>query len=91
MTTPHPQAIGMSLRDYFAAKAMHALVVEPPWNDGGIATVHSWSKDFHGGDPIARFAYAAYKMADAMLAMRESNADPSERAPGYAWWQMPRA
>lgn len=23
---------GMSLRDYFAAKAMHALVVEPPWN-----------------------------------------------------------
>lgn len=28
---------GMSLRDYFAAKAMHALVVEPPWSDGGIA------------------------------------------------------
>lgn len=65
---------GMSLRDYFAAKAMHALVVEPPWSDGGIATVHSWSKDFQGGDPIARFAYAAYKMADAMLKAREGGA-----------------
>lgn len=63
---------GMSLRDYFAAKAMHALVTEPPWGDGGVATVHSWSKDFHGGDPIARFAYAAYKMADAMLKAREA-------------------
>ena len=61
---------GMSLRDYFAAKAMHALVTEPPWGDGGSATVHSWSKDFHGGDSIARFAYAAYKMADAMLEAR---------------------
>ena len=63
---------GMSPRDYFAAKAMHALVTEPPWGDGGVATVHSWSKDFHGGDPIARFAYAAYKMADAMLKAREA-------------------
>lgn len=63
---------GMTLRDYFAAKAMHALVVEPPWHDGGIASVHSWSKDFHGGDPIARFAYAAYKMADAMLEARRT-------------------
>ena len=43
---------GMSLRDYFAAKAMHALVVEPPWSDGGIATVHSWSKDFQGDNPL---------------------------------------
>lgn len=62
---------GMTLRDYFAAKAMHALVTEPPWGDGGIATVHSWSKDFHGGDAIARFAHASYKMADAMLAARK--------------------
>ena len=75
------QFVGASLREYFAAKAMHALVTEPPWGDGGNATIHTWSAGFHGKDPLARFAYASYKMADAMLAMRESNADPSEREP----------
>lgn len=65
---------GMSLRDYFAAKAMHALVVEPPWSDGGIATVHSWSKDFQGDNALDRFAHAAYKMADAMIKAREGGA-----------------
>ena len=64
----------ISLRDYFAAKAMHALVTEPPWGDGGDATIHTWSAGFRGKDQLARFAYASYKMADAMLAMRESNA-----------------
>ncbi len=61
---------GMTLRDYFAAKAMHALVVEPPWGDGGIASVHSWSKGFKGSDSCDRFAFAAYAMADAMLKAR---------------------
>ncbi len=64
----------ISLRDYFAAKAMHALITEPPWGDGGNASIHTWSAGFLGKDPLARFAYASYKMADAMLAMRESNA-----------------
>jgi len=65
-------ANGMHLRDYFAAKAMHALIVEPPWSDGGIATVHSWSKGFKGSEPCDRFAFVAYAMADAMLKARET-------------------
>lgn len=65
-----PDSTGMNLRDYFAAKAMHALVVEPPWGDGGMASVHSWSKGFKGSDSCDRFAFAAYAMADAMLKAR---------------------
>ena len=61
---------GMTLRDYFAAKAMHALIVEPPWGEGSSATVHAWSKGFHGEDPCERFALVAYRIADAMLAER---------------------
>ena len=44
--------------------------VEPPWGEGSSATVHAWSKGFHGDDPCERFALAAYRMADAMLAER---------------------
>lgn len=50
---------GMSLRDYFAAKAMQALI--PPYDERG--------------DDIAWDAYGtaieAYKYADAMLTQRE--------------------
>lgn len=69
-----PSAEKIDMRDYFAAKAMHALIVEPPWSDGGIATVHSWSKGFKGSEPCDRFAFAAYEMADAMLKAREGGA-----------------
>lgn len=62
---------GMSLRDYFAAKAMHALVVEPPWEHGSTASVHKWSEGFTGNNPLDRFAFASYAMADAMLAARQ--------------------
>ena len=47
-----------------------STVVEPPWGDGGTATVHSWSKGFKGSDSCDRFAFAAYAMADAMLEAR---------------------
>lgn len=50
------QHAGMSLRDYFAAKAMQSLVVNSIWTD-------LVSKDAVAG--------AAYEMADAMLAERE--------------------
>ena len=66
-----PLLAAIDLRDYFAAKAMHALMVEPPWGDGGTAMVHSWSKGFKGSDSCDRFAFAAYAMADAMLAARQ--------------------
>jgi hypothetical protein len=62
---------GMSLRDYFAAKAMHALVTEPKWSDYASACVQSWSEDFIAtNNPCDRFAFAAYQMADAMLKAR---------------------
>lgn len=67
----HIEALGgMTLRDYFAAKAMAALVMEPPWSEGGTASVHVWSEGFHGTDHLDRFAFAAYKMADSMLKER---------------------
>lgn len=54
---------GMSLRDYFAAKAMHA-VIESQLHDGGDVPEEN----------IPRFleitAGYAYQMADAMLAER---------------------
>ena len=60
---------GMSLRDYFAAKALQAIVestgqtpvgTKVPWSDGN--TNHAqWS------------ASAAYAYADAMLAAREQS------------------
>ena len=47
---------GMTLRDYFAAKAMNALILE----------VADWK---YMPDDIAKFAY---KQADAMLKAREA-------------------
>ena len=54
---PHP---GMSLRDYFAAKAMPGLMQR------------NWS-EFKGTDNelIATWAKSSYAIADAMLAERE--------------------
>ena len=51
--------IGMSLRDYFAAKAMQGLLAQ----SCGTAL---------GSDPIHGAQYA-YQMADAMLAARKPN------------------
>lgn len=47
---------GMTLRDYFAAKAMQAY-----------SSDHDWRNDMNVRDT----AYAAYKMADAMLEARK--------------------
>jgi hypothetical protein len=47
---------GMHLRDYFAAKAMHALVIEGASRESGIGTV----------------ALLAYQMADFMLEQRNN-------------------
>lgn len=48
---------GMSLRDYFAAKAMAAMVASPDYVEG------SWFQE--------DIAIQAYTMADAMLKARE--------------------
>lgn len=47
-------AFGMTLRDYFAAKAMQAFVANACWSDKGFS-----------GE-----AEGAYRVADAMLAER---------------------
>jgi hypothetical protein len=67
---------GMPLRDYFAAKAMAALIAEPV-NEGRSSTAWHWTDQLRmhtqmsGPDIIA---HAAYMMADAMLkARREVN------------------
>jgi hypothetical protein len=56
-TAGYSIAKGMTLRDYFAAKAMQGLYSDADWR-----------KDMHFLDT----AYAAYKMADAMLKAREA-------------------
>jgi hypothetical protein len=48
--------VGMTLRDYFAAKAMQGLVENANWR----------------GMPEDALAKAAYNMADAMLEVRKS-------------------
>jgi hypothetical protein len=49
--------VGMTLRDYMAAKAMQALLSDPDWR-----------QDMD----IKDTAFAAYKTADAMLKAREA-------------------
>lgn len=48
---------GMTLRDYFAAKALQAILAHP---------------DSDADKPTMVFADAAYEMADAMLKAREA-------------------
>jgi hypothetical protein len=53
-----PDTFGMTLRDYFAAKAMQPLMA----NSGGY-----WHED-----NLEQYALIAYKQADAMLKAREA-------------------
>lgn len=53
--------IGMSLRDYFAAKAMPALLA-----------VAITARSFEQEDSVDVLAAGAYAIADAMLAAREA-------------------
>ena len=50
---------GMTLRDYFAAKAMQGI----------LAGDHIIN---HGNEPLTTVAYVAYAQADAMLKAREA-------------------
>lgn len=54
---------GMSLRDYFAAKAMQSLILSNPYYD---LVVENRQEPRH-------YAADAYKLADAMLAERSKN------------------
>ena len=60
---------GMSLRDYFAAKAMQALLSDPDWRQA-----NKFCSDPKKPKGLLRdeTAIAAYKQADAMLKAREA-------------------
>ena len=70
----HYKDAGMTLRDYFAAKAMQSLIVEL-----GRALQHMEGVDFtglviadnEGGTPTS-IAEESYAMADAMLKARQT-------------------
>ncbi len=60
---------GMTLRDYFAAKAMHAhLITDTVPGEACDALIDAAMKA--GRDPIDQIALNAYEVADAMLRAR---------------------
>lgn len=66
---------GMSLRDYFAAKAMHAFLNAPEpmrRKDKDGVFVNMMTFEDH--------AIGAYQMADAMLAARQTSAQPDSHS-----------
>ena len=64
--TPNdPMYLGMSLRDYFAAKAMQAHIAAST-----KALSKAYADDLDAVNPI--IAQASYEMADAMLKAREA-------------------
>ncbi len=58
---------GMTLRDYFAAKAMQGLISCPDWREGAGEDVGMDASDYT--------ASVAYMMADAMLNAKPGDAD----------------
>lgn len=74
---PHPQgwrrdpaiSDGMTLRDYFAAKALVGLLAEP-FSEGSSATVSHLAPMRPNDEPGDSFARASYLLADAMLKAR---------------------
>ena len=58
---PHrTDEVGMTLRDYFAAKAMQGLIASPRGTPGGRDATDTY------------YAKCAYLMADAMMKAREA-------------------
>lgn len=53
----HEQVDGLSIRDYFAAKAMQAMLLNQPPHDTD--------------EPYSAYASDAYEIADAMLEARQ--------------------
>lgn len=62
----YPDQYGMTLRDYFAAKAMQGLM-SGRWGDGCASNLNN--HEFSTAHSIAQFAYA---IADAMLKAKKS-------------------
>lgn len=79
---PEMTGFGMSLRDFFAAKAMAALIAEPV-SEGWTSTVARWANQVQGHTQMSGqdiVAHVAYMMADAMLRAREQQPRESVNA-----------
>lgn len=63
---------GMTLRDYFAAKAMQGLISEPLQDGGTWLVTHIVGRENLSRGVTRNLAIAAYQIADAMLAAREA-------------------
>ncbi len=61
----HSSTPGMTLRDYFAAKAMQGLLAN---NMMGDASLHECAPDW-----LSDISVGAYEFADAMLRAREAS------------------
>ena len=62
---------GMTLRDYFAAKAMAAILQSGTWGPQTADALHYEDDQEFVGNKAACLAEGAYQMADAMLKARE--------------------
>lgn len=61
-------AHGMTLRDYFAAQAMAALIMEPKWDEGQTSLAIQLG---NGKSFVEKCSSAAYVIADAMMESRQ--------------------
>lgn len=57
--TIHPDDLGMDLRDYFAAKAMQAVIINSDKKSTEISEIENWIGNY------------AYTVADAMMKARK--------------------
>lgn len=64
---------GMTLRDYFAAKAMHAQLCAEYTNRQGVEPDRAPLYDLNDPEQTTTVAHLAYEMADAMLKARGSD------------------
>ena len=62
---------GMTLRDYFAAKAMAAIIQSGTWGPQTADALHYEDDQEFVNNKAACLAEGAYQMADAMLKARE--------------------
>ena len=61
----------MTLRDYFAAKAMAAILQSGTWGPQTADALHYEDDQEFVGNKAACLAEGAYQLADAMLKARE--------------------
>lgn len=68
----YPECLGMTLRDYFAAKAMQALMTKcGPYTDD-TTSEGAFPMGREDAPDVSEVAEYAYVQADAMLKARES-------------------